>query len=394
MREKKYCQYCATGLSEKVIEGRNRLYCPSCQQPIYENPLPATAAVLIDEQDRILLVKRKVEPKKGEWCLPGGFIELGETPEQACMRELTEETGIVAETHHLVGVYPSKSPVHNWVLVIGFVIDPVSVQGQLKAGDDAEDVAFFHVDNMPHLAFFSHRSIYRKAMTQGVKTKPTPPIDGSPPWEKTSVGAATILQQWGDLGAYVITGGSRSPGEHEKIAREACQAGARILQYRDKCASRKVLLETARKLRRITAEHQTLFIINDYIDIALIVGADGVHLGQDDISIADARKMTPPGFIIGCSTHSLEQAVEAEKMGADYIGSGPVFATPTKEDYPPIGIDTVKKVLQEVKIPVVTIGGLNLQNIAGLRAIGAKNFAMVREFENDTATVVKRINSA
>ncbi|MCP4155943.1 MAG: thiamine phosphate synthase, partial [bacterium] len=97
-------------------------------------------------------------------------------------------------------------------------------------------------------------------------------------------------------------------------------------------------------------------------------------------------------FIIGRSTHSLEQAVEAEKQGADYIGSGPIFATPTKEDYVPIGIDTLKKVVDTVHIPVVAIGGLNLENIPLIRKVGAKNFAMVRAFQKNTGKVIKKIN--
>ena len=190
------------------------------------------------------------------------------------------------------------------------------------------------------------------------------------------------------MGAYVITS-----GDHITIAKNACEAGARILQYRDKHSTRKEMTAIARQIRKYTAESGTLFIINDYIDLAMIVGADGVHLGQDDISIHDARKITPEGFIIGVSTHSLEQAVEAERSGADYIGIGPVFATPTKEDYIPIGIETVKQVSETVNIPFVAIGGLNLSNIHRLRELGVFNVAMVREYQEDTRSVIREINS-
>ncbi|UCH93242.1 MAG: thiamine phosphate synthase, partial [Candidatus Aminicenantes bacterium] len=148
------------------------------------------------------------------------------------------------------------------------------------------------------------------------------------------------------------------------------------------------------EIRKITGRYGTLFIVNDFIDIALIVKADGVHLGQEDIPIAEARKIVPSGFVIGRSTHSLDQALEAEKQGADYIGSGPVFATPTKEDYIPIGVDTVKQVIDKVGIPVVAIGGLNLDNISELRKVGVRNFAMVRAFQGNTEEVVKKINQA
>jgi thiamine-phosphate pyrophosphorylase len=181
-------------------------------------------------------------------------------------------------------------------------------------------------------------------------------------------------------------------GNHTEIAEKACSAGARILQYREKHAGRREIVKTAHEIRKITGKYGTLFIVNDFIDIALIVKADGVHLGQDDIPIAEARKIVPAGFVIGRSTHSLEQAIEAEQQGADYIGSGPVFATPTKEDYIPIGIDTVKQVIQTVRIPVVAIGGLTLDNISELQKIGVKNFAMVRAYQKNTAEVVRKIN--
>lgn len=190
------------------------------------------------------------------------------------------------------------------------------------------------------------------------------------------------------MGAYVITS-----GDHLSIAKKACEAGAHIVQYRDKHSTRKEMVAIARQIRQYTLESGTLFVINDYIDLAMIVGADGVHLGQDDISIHDAREITPEGFIIGVSTHSLEQAVEAERSEADYIGIGPVFATPTKEDYIPIGIETVKQVSETVNIPFVAIGGLNLSNIHRLRELGVYNVAMVREYQEDTISVIREINS-
>lgn len=367
MNVKKYCPCCAAALTDKFVEGRNRLFCPVCKKPIYENPLPATAAVVINDKDEILLVKRKVEPKKGEWCLPGGFIELGETPEGGCLRELKEEAGIEAEIENLVGVYPSRSPIHNWVLVIGYVIK--NVTGTVRAGDDCEEAVYFRLDRKPVLAFISHQAILKKVLASR---------------ERGRAGSQNI----GNFGAYVITS-----KDHIGIAEKACRAGARILQYRDKTSGRNELLKTARRIREITSEHNTLFIVNDFVDIALLVKADGVHLGQDDIPIPEARKLVPRGFIIGCSTHSLEQAVAAEKSGADYIGSGPVFATPTKESYPPIGIDCVEQVIKKVIIPVVAIGGLNLDNIDELRKVGIKNFAMVRAYQENTEEVVKKINN-
>jgi len=189
------------------------------------------------------------------------------------------------------------------------------------------------------------------------------------------------------FGAYVITS-----GDHIKVAREACEGGARIIQYRDKSSSRKDMLKLADRIREITKNFNSLFIVNDFIDIALLSGADGVHLGQDDVPLQRARQMVPDDFIIGISTHSLTQATEEEKSGADYIGIGPVFATPTKVNYSPIGLSVVKKVIVNVSIPIVAIGGLNLENLDGLIEIGCRNVAMLRAFQKNTSERVKKVN--
>ncbi|MBN1695026.1 thiamine phosphate synthase [candidate division WOR-3 bacterium] len=189
------------------------------------------------------------------------------------------------------------------------------------------------------------------------------------------------------FGAYVITS-----NDHIRIAREACRGGARVIQYRDKNSSKQEMLKIADRIRKITKEYNSLFIVNDFIDIAHKSGADGVHLGQDDVPILSARETTPDDFIIGFSTHSLEQALTAEKEGADYIGIGPVFGTPTKEKYNPIGLSIVEEVIRSVKIPVVAIGGLDLDNIAELVKIGVQNVAMVRAFQEKTLEKVKKTN--
>jgi thiamine-phosphate diphosphorylase len=410
VRIKNYCHVCGTGLTKKLIQDHERLFCPKCQYPVYENPIPATAAVVINENNEVLLVKRTVEPKAGQWCLPGGFVEMGEAPEFACLRELKEETGLDGEIHQWAGNIISESPVYQWVIVMGYSIK--NVRGRLTAGDDCSEAVFFNPGTMPPIAFRSHREILRNVLKanqkflQGnesvgqwvsgsvkqVTSEATPNekllqgVQGDGFLEK-SLPYASRSRRQETFGAYVITSGN-----HIEIAERACSAGAGILQYREKHAGRREMAATAQKIRKITRKYGTLFIVNDFIDIALIVEADGVHLGQDDIPIAEARKIVPAGFLIGRSTHSLEQAIEAEKQGADYIGSGPVFATPTKEDYIPIGIDTVKQVIETVRIPVVAIGGLNLDNISELRKVGVKNFAMVRAFQKNTEEVVQKIN--
>ena len=372
MNTKRFCPFCGCQLTGKWIESRTRLFCPDCNRPIYENPIPATAAVVFKKNHEVLLVKRNVEPKTGQWCLPGGFLELDESPENGCLRELKEETGLEGKIHRWAGNVLSESPIYKSVLVMGYSIK--NIHGQLMAGDDCDEVAFFKPETMPPIAFQSHRKIFENAVkAETAKQRPIP-LD---------------LKDPGCLGAYVITSGN-----HLEMAEKACSAGAKILQYMDKQTSRREMLKTARRIRRITEKSHTLFVVNDFIGIALLAEADGVHLGQDDIPIREARELTPPGFIIGISTHSLEQALEAEKQGADYIGCGPVFSTPTKENSNPIGLDTLKQVIESVHIPVVAIGGLNPGNIPELQKAGVKNFAMVRALQDDPETVIKTINHA
>ena len=159
MREKKYCPYCGTGLVEKFCEGALRRYCNRCNEPVYENPIPASCLVVVDNKDQVLLVKRSVEPKKGFWCLPGGFMELGETPEKAALRELKEETGLTGRIDMLLGVSANPSAQYHTVLMVGYLVK--SYSGNLIAGDDANDAAYFHYNDLPEIAFESHASFIR-----------------------------------------------------------------------------------------------------------------------------------------------------------------------------------------------------------------------------------------
>lgn len=360
MTTKVFCAQCGERLEPRFIEGRSRLCCPRCKSVTYENPIPATAAIVIDPERGLLLVRRSVEPGKGLWCLPGGFMEIGETPEQGVLRELQEETGLSGKIDRFIGIEMSKSPFYESVLVAGYIVG--SLKGTMRAGDDAEEARFFPGDRLPEIAFQSHlRFIARVAKSGRI------PPEG--------------------FGAYVITS-----ADHIRIARDACSGGARILQYRDKSIDARSLLRTAREIRKITRDHGTLLIVNDRIDIALMAEADGIHLGQTDMPQAEVRKIVPPHLIVGVSTHSLEQALKAQGEGADYIGIGPVFATPTKADYPPIGIETLRRVARAVTVPFVAIGGITLTNMDQIKATGARNVAMVREFQQSTSQRVREVN--
>lgn len=160
MREKCFCHFCGHRLCRKQIEGRSRLFCENCNIPIYENPVPATCMVTVDASDRVLLVKRSVDPKKGWWCLPGGFMELQETPEGAALRELHEETGLTGAIDRLLGVAANNSSQYDTVLMMGFLVR--SFSGTLVAGDDADDAQWFAGSALPEIAFETHGNFIRK----------------------------------------------------------------------------------------------------------------------------------------------------------------------------------------------------------------------------------------
>jgi thiamine-phosphate pyrophosphorylase len=176
---------------------------------------------------------------------------------------------------------------------------------------------------------------------------------------------------------YAITDqvSSRGRGDLE-VAAALLRGGATCLQYRAKKVSARQQWDTALGLRKLTLDAGVCFVVNDRVDLALDCGADGVHLGQDDLPIASARRLARRSgradLLVGRSTHSLDQALEAERDGADYIGYGPLYATQTKENnVPPVGLASLGEIVDAVSIPVVAIGGIKLgqlREVAGQRA--------------------------
>ncbi len=166
----------------------------------------------------------------------------------------------------------------------------------------------------------------------------------------------------------------------------AYRGGADIVQLRSKTVSDSELYYLGLKIREIADRYAKLFFVNDRVDLACAVAADGVHLGQEDLPLARVKEIcirAGQHLWIGKSTHSLEQALSAEKEGADYIGVGPVFATPTKAHYPAVGTGLVSEVAKAVKIPFVPIGGINEQNMESVLKAGARRVAFVRAiFQN------------
>jgi len=156
------------------------------------------------------------------------------------------------------------------------------------------------------------------------------------------------------------------------------EAGVRAVQLREKDLTTRELLDMARWMRDLTYEYSSKFLINDRVDIALAVGADGVHLGQGSMPASAVKKIAGDKLIIGVSTHSLAEAVRAEEEGADFITLGPVYKTPSKLKYgKPVGVDTLREVTSRVSLPVFAIGGIKINGVAEVMKAGADGVALI-----------------
>ncbi len=179
----------------------------------------------------------------------------------------------------------------------------------------------------------------------------------------------------------------------EQVARALLSGGAKVIQLRAKKMSARSFLELAHRVRALTRPHGCRLIINDRVDVALSCGADGVHLGQEDLPLRAARPLLP-GKIIGISTHDLEQAKEAQDNGADYIGFGPIYGTVTKQtEYSARGVVMLREIRNLVRIPIVAIGGINEANVTEIWNAGADAAAIISDIlaAEDIAAKVERI---
>jgi thiamine-phosphate pyrophosphorylase len=178
------------------------------------------------------------------------------------------------------------------------------------------------------------------------------------------------------LQLYVVTDERANGEEMIPIIREAIAGGATAIQLRRKQELGRQFVELGRLIRKITREHGVLFFVNDRVDVALLVDADGVHIGQDDISCRDARRLVGDR-IIGVSADTVEEALAAERDGADYLGVGAVYPTQSKADAGYTGLDGLAKIVQAVQIPVVGIGGIHAGNVTAAIQAGADGAAVV-----------------
>ena len=165
--------------------------------------------------------------------------------------------------------------------------------------------------------------------------------------------------------------------EAGKVAEQLIAAGVDLLQLRAKGLPASEIARLAAELHRIAMAHDVPLIINDHAEIARSESAEGVHVGQDDPSIAEVREIVGPNCVVGKSTHSVDQAIHAFYEGADYIGFGPIFATPTKPDYPAVGLEEIRKVHEAVRLPIFCIGGIKLDNLPEVIEAGARRVVIV-----------------
>ena len=180
-------------------------------------------------------------------------------------------------------------------------------------------------------------------------------------------------------------------------ARKAIHGGAKVIQLRDKQHGKGELLTIAQKLKVLCHKSNTLFIVNDYLDIAIAAEADGIHIGQDDLPLSVVRKELPIDKIVGLSTTTLAQAQKAEAEGADYIAVGSIFSSSTKVNATVVGLEHLRQVRQAISIPIVAIGGISKENIAEVITAGADSAAVIsavltqRDIESATRQLVKEI---
>lgn len=204
------------------------------------------------------------------------------------------------------------------------------------------------------------------------------------------------------VSVYLVTDPNLSNGRSElEVVRAAAAGGIRLFQYRDKPAGKKTYLEKARALAALCRELDVDLLLNDHVDVAALVDCAGIHLGQDDLPTAEAKRLLGPDKIVGRSTHDLAQAREAIRDGADYINIGPVFPTATKNTpVVPVGLGMVGEIAKVATVPVTTMGGIGMDNAADVVRAGADRVAVVTaitkapDISAAARELVRRVESA
>jgi thiamine-phosphate pyrophosphorylase len=187
---------------------------------------------------------------------------------------------------------------------------------------------------------------------------------------------AAVVERLADVRLYALVDGRESVDEFERFVQTLCEAGVHAIQLRDKMLNDRELVGRARTMVAVCRRHGVVSIVNDRPDIALAAGADGIHVGQDELSVKDCRSVVGPRGLVGVSTHSIEQARAAVLDGADYLGVGPTFPSTTKSfDHFP-GLELVRQVAAEISLPAFAIGGITQENAGGVVAAGLRRVAV------------------
>jgi thiamine-phosphate pyrophosphorylase len=197
-------------------------------------------------------------------------------------------------------------------------------------------------------------------------------------------------------GLYLIMDAEALAGRNAvEVAQHVIAEGVGAIQLRDKIHSKGEALQTARELRNVCDESGTLFIVNDHLDIALACDADGLHVGLEDLPVVEARRLLPQDRILGCSTAKVEEVIEAQAQGADYVAVGSIYPTSSKEHTRPAGLETLHEVREATRLPIVAIGGINEDNIAEVMNAGADAVAVISAVlgAGDPAAAARRLIS-
>lgn len=190
--------------------------------------------------------------------------------------------------------------------------------------------------------------------------------------------AKILRRQKRIAGLYVIIDTEALRGRDEvEVAQQAISGGAKAIQLRDKNRNKGEILSKARELKALCVQSDVLFIVNDYLDIAIASDADGLHLGQEDLPVSTARQLIPIDRIIGCSTKTIAAALQAQTDGADYVAVGSMYPTASKTDTHVVGLETLHQIREAISIPIVAIGGIDAKNAGEVMAAGADSVAVI-----------------
>jgi thiamine-phosphate pyrophosphorylase len=341
-------------------------------------PVPGAAVVCL-HQDRVLLVQRGREPNRGRWSFPGGRVEPGETARDAAFREAQEETGLRVHVLDVVDVYDAIFPPFHYC-VTDYLAVPED-DDDPRPGSDAMDARWvpFSKTDAYDLTDAMHQVLERARWMMSVHADAPPSLGID--LEAVPPGGVEGRKALRDRvrGLYVVTDDSLAPGRgHLEIARAALDGGAELIQLRDKRRDAGDLLPIARELQALCESFGALFIVNDRVDLAVAADADGVHLGQTDLPVRDARQMLGPGKLIGISVENAEQVLAAVAEGADYLGVGPIYGTATKSDAgDAVGTEQLVRFREISELPIVAIGGVTLARVPEAFAAGADAVAVI-----------------